>query len=132
MVSAMARALTAGRRGIYVGVMLFEGFGLHLSPAPDHVESHPFFAANNVNGSGSARSSTTRSCRRTRVRALHEAYLRKVVDTLHDLPNLLWEVANEGSGGGKAVISHTDHYAAPAAPTRCGPGSRSCAATIRS
>src|SRR5262249_56285347 len=52
MVWGMARALTAGRQGIYVGVMLFEGFGLHLSPAPDHVEGHPFFAANNVNGVG--------------------------------------------------------------------------------
>jgi hypothetical protein len=37
-----------------------------------------------------------------RVQALQEAYLRKMVDTLHDLPNLLWEVANESSGGGKA------------------------------
>ena len=32
--------------------MLFEGWALHLSPAPDHVEGHPFHAANNVNGVG--------------------------------------------------------------------------------
>jgi hypothetical protein len=34
------------------------------------------------------------------VQAIQEAYIRKVVDTLHDLPNVLWEVANESSGGG--------------------------------
>jgi hypothetical protein len=35
-----------------------------------------------------------------RVRVLQEAYIHKVVDTVHDLPNVLWEVANESSGGG--------------------------------
>src|SRR5215208_23945 len=32
----------ADNDGIYVSVMLFEGFGLHLSLAPDNVEGHPF------------------------------------------------------------------------------------------
>lgn len=44
------RVIAAGNEGIYVSVMFFDGFGLHLSQAPDHVEGHPFFAANNVNG----------------------------------------------------------------------------------
>ena len=35
---------------MYVAVMLFEGWGVHLSTAPFHVEGHPFHAANNVNG----------------------------------------------------------------------------------
>jgi hypothetical protein len=35
-----------------------------------------------------------------RVRALQEAYVRKVIDTVQDLPNVLYEVANESSGGG--------------------------------
>ena len=35
----------AGERGIYVGVMLFDGWALHLSPPPDEVEGHPFHAA---------------------------------------------------------------------------------------
>jgi hypothetical protein len=35
-----------------------------------------------------------------RVQALQEVYIRKVVDTLQDLPNVLYEVANESSGGG--------------------------------
>ena len=42
--------IAAGEAGIYVGVMLFDGWALHLSPAPDHIEGHPFHALNNVNG----------------------------------------------------------------------------------
>jgi hypothetical protein len=97
------RVVAGGQRGIYVAVMLFDGFGLHLSPAPDHVEGHPFHAANNVNdiGIGSILDYQVLPLD-PRVQALQEAYIRKVVDTLHDLPNLLWEVANESSGGGTA------------------------------
>ena len=97
------RVVAAGRRGIYVAVMLFDGFGLHLSPAPDHVEGHPFHAVNNVNGVGIGSIVDYQVLPLDpRVQQLQEAYIRKVVDTLHDLPNLLWEVANESSGGGKA------------------------------
>ena len=91
-----------GERGIYVAVMLFDGWGLHLSPAPDNVEGHPFHAANNVNGIGIGSIVDYQVLPLDpRVQALQEAYIRKVVDTVHDLPNVLWEVANESSGGGK-------------------------------
>jgi Family of unknown function (DUF6298) len=97
------RVAAAGQRGIYVAVMLFDGFGLHLSPAPDHVEGHPFHAANNSNdiGIGSIVDYQVLPLD-PRVQQLQQAYLGQVVDTLHDLPNLLWEVANESSGGGTA------------------------------
>ncbi|HUR01225.1 MAG TPA: hypothetical protein VM347_01680 [Nonomuraea sp.] len=95
------RVIAAGDQGIYVAVMLFDGFALHLSPAPDNVEGHPFYAANNINGIG------IRSILDYQVLpldpgvgALQEAYIRKVVDTVQDLPNVLYEVANESSGGG--------------------------------
>src|SRR4029453_16357518 len=97
------RVAAAGERGIYVAVMLFDGFGLHLSPAPDHVEGHPFHAANNINGVGIGSIGDHKVLPLDpRVQQLQEAYLYNVVDTLHDLPNLLWEVANESSGGGQA------------------------------
>jgi hypothetical protein len=96
------RVVAAGNAGIYVSVMLFEGWGLHLSPAPDNVEGHPFHAANNVNGIGIASIVDYQQLPLDpRVQALQEAYVRKVVDTLHDLPNVLYEVANESSGGGR-------------------------------
>jgi hypothetical protein len=46
------RVIAAREAGIYVAVMLFDGWALHISPAPDNVEGHPFHAANNVNGVG--------------------------------------------------------------------------------
>jgi hypothetical protein len=103
------RVVAAGQRGIYVAVMLFDGWALHLSPAPDHVEGHPFHAANNVNGVGIASILDYQVLPLDpRIQQLQEVYIRKVVDTLHDLPNLLWEVANESSGGGAADPAFAD------------------------
>ena len=95
------RVSAAGAAGIYVAVMLFDGWALHLGPAPDNVEGHPFHAANNVNGIAiqSIRDYQVLPLARG-VQAIQEAYIRNVVDTLHDLPNVLWEVANESVGGG--------------------------------
>jgi hypothetical protein len=93
------RVVAAGAEGIYVAVMLFDGWALHLSPAPDNVEGHPFHAANNVNGIGISSIVDHQVLPLDpRVQALQEAYVRKVVDTVQDLPNVLYEVANESSG----------------------------------
>jgi hypothetical protein len=95
------RVTGAGEAGIYVGVMLFDGWALHLSPAPDHIEGHPFHAGNNVNGvSATSIDDLQVLPLDPRVQDLQDAYVRKVVDTLHDLPNVLWEVANESTGDG--------------------------------
>jgi hypothetical protein len=65
------------------------------------VEGHPFHALNNVNGVAIESILDYEVLPlHSRVQAFQEAYIRKVVDTLHDLPNVLWEVANESSGGG--------------------------------
>jgi hypothetical protein len=81
--------------------MFFEGWALHLSPGPDNVEGHPFHAASNVNGISIQ---SIVDCQvlplEPGIRALQEAYIRKVIDTVQDLPNVLYEVANESSGGG--------------------------------
>jgi hypothetical protein len=96
-----SRVIAASDRGIYVGVMFFDGWAVHLSPAPDHVEGHPFHASNNVNGVGISSILDYQVLPLDpRIQQLQEAYIRGVVDTVHDLPNVLWEVANESSGGG--------------------------------
>ena len=95
------RVIAAGSDGIYVAVMFFDGWALHLSPAPDHVEGHPFHAGNNVNGISITSILDHQVLPLdSRVQALQEEYIRKVIDTVYDLPNVLWEVANESSGGG--------------------------------
>jgi hypothetical protein len=98
------RAVKAGDAGIYVGVMLFDGWALHLSPPPDNVEGHPFHALNNVNGISLTSIDDAQVLPLDpKVQAVEEAYIGKVVDTLHDLPNVLWEVANESSGDGSVT-----------------------------
>ena len=95
------RVSAACAEGIYVSVMLFEGFSLHLTAAPWHVEGHPFHARNNVNGIGIR---SVDDCQvlplDARIRAVQEAYIERVIDTVHDLPNVLYEVSNESPGGG--------------------------------
>jgi hypothetical protein len=109
------RVVAAGDRGIYVAVMLFDGWALHLSPPPDNLEGHPFHAANNVNqiGIGSIVDYQVLPLD-PRVQALQEAYVRKVVDTVHDLPNVLYEVANESSGADAESVELPDGSSMPA------------------
>ena len=76
------RVTAAGERGIYVAVMLFEGWGLHLSTIPLNVEGHPFHATNNVNGIQIDSILDHRSCPSLRAsRTLQEAYIHQVLDT---------------------------------------------------
>ena len=101
--------IAAGKEGIYVSVMLFDGFGLHLSKAPDHIEGHPFSAANNINGIALTSIDDYQVLPLDpRVQAVQEAYIRKVIDTVADLPNVLYEVANEAAGGGHVDRAFAD------------------------
>ena len=103
------RVIAAGKEGIYVSVMLFDGFGLHLSKAPDHLLGHPFHAANNINGVALTSINDYQVLPLDpAVQALQEAYMRKVVDIVADLPNVLYEVANESSGGGHVDRAFAD------------------------
>jgi len=102
------RVRVAGERGIYVSVMLFEAWGLRhgdrgRAPAPNGwaYRSHPFHPDNNINGitgdvNGDGHVLEVHSLASPAIRALQEAYIRKVVDAVNDLDNVLFEVANEG------------------------------------
>jgi Family of unknown function (DUF6298) len=103
------RVVAAGKEGIYVSVMLFEGFSLHLTTPPDNVEGHPFHAANNINEIGITSIIDYQVLPLDpRVQAIQEAYIRKVVDTVQDLPNVLYEVANESSGANAESVQLPD------------------------
>jgi hypothetical protein len=98
------RVEKAGELGIYVDVLLFDGWALHLSPPPDNIEGHPFHAASNVNGvSAESINDLQVLPLDPQVEAIQRAFITKVVDTLHDLPNVLWEVSNESSGDGSVT-----------------------------
>ncbi|NSW56583.1 MAG: hypothetical protein HPY44_11245 [Armatimonadetes bacterium] len=94
------RVQAAGERGIYVSIMLFEGHGLHASDVPWCWDGHPFNARNNINGidgnpDGNERGIEIQTLALPAVVAIQEAYVRKVVETVNDLDNVLYEIANE-------------------------------------
>ncbi len=95
-----ARVLAASARGIYVSVMLFEGWELQFSPRPFNWRTHPFNRANNINGidgdlNGDGSGIELHTLASPAVTAIQEAYVRKVIDTVHDLDNVLFEISNE-------------------------------------
>ena len=103
------RVVAAGAAGIYVSVMLFEGFSLHLTATPDNVAGHPFHASNNVNGIGITSIVDYQVLPLDpRIEELQVAYIREVVDTVQGLPNVLYEVANESSGQEADVVRMPD------------------------
>ncbi len=86
------RVIRARDRGIHVGVMLFHEYQMD--------SHHPFHRANNRNGMNADRNGDGA------LREVHtldhgdivrrqEAYARKVVETLNDLDNVLYEIGNE-------------------------------------
>ena len=99
------RIIKAGERGIYCAVMLFQGWSLHKTSAsygdPWHV--HPFNVTNNINGVDIPYTKTDNDvdqCLHSILNPLalakQEAYVRKVIDTVNDLDNVLYEIINEG------------------------------------
>jgi hypothetical protein len=88
------RVIEARDRGIYVGVMFFDGYGIQFC-RPEN-DGHPFDAANNINGISPA--SDTHTMNNPAALAVQKTYVRKVVDTVNDLDNVLYEIANEAGG----------------------------------
>ena len=93
-----SRVLAARERGIYVSVMLFEGWG--LQHVEDAWKAHPFHPDNNVSGlNGDANNDglgmEVHSLRVPVVTKCQEAYVRKVIETVNDLDNVLYEISNE-------------------------------------
>ncbi len=90
------RVTAAGDSGIYVAIMLFGG----------HYECHggwrgsPFHAHNNINGingdpSGDGVGLEAHTLAVPAITLLQETYVRKVIDTVNDCDNVLYEIANE-------------------------------------
>jgi uncharacterized protein YjdB len=108
------RVSDAGARGIYVSVMLFDGWSVGTkggSALNNPWKGHPYNAANNINGidpdtnhDGLGYESQTLG--NSSVTALEDAYVRKVIDAVNDLDNVLFEIDNEGDPSSKAWQYH--------------------------
>jgi hypothetical protein len=93
------RVTKARDRGMYVAVMLFEGWELQFT---DAWKFHPFHGPNNTSGIDADPSGRGLLYNQLRddpmgrkVLAAQEAYVRKVIDTVNDLDNVLYETCNE-------------------------------------
>ena len=89
-----ARVIQLQRNGIYAIVELFDGLGLANNRCSN--DGYPFTAGNNVNGvdDGGGTNSMTMSSPNA-VTNIQDAYVQKVIDTVNDQPNVLWEVSEE-------------------------------------
>jgi hypothetical protein len=92
------RVRQAGEQGIYVSIMLFQGW----SSAKGWMggkpwDGHPYNPKNNIQGfNGNPTGNSGPGLDLAAVREHQAKYIRKVVDTVNDLDNVLYEVTNEG------------------------------------
>ena len=100
------RVIQAGQRGIYVSIMLFDGWSIEGKGAGigNPWPGHPFNAANNINGINGDPNNTgegleTHTLHIPTIVALQEAYVRRVIDAVNDLDNVLYEISNESRAG---------------------------------
>ena len=92
------RVRKAGEQGIYVSIMLFQGWSSAkgwLGGKP--WEGHPYHPKNNIQGfNGNPNGNSGPGLDLASVREYQAKYIRKVIDTVNDLDNVLYEVTNEG------------------------------------
>jgi hypothetical protein len=103
------RVVQAGRRGIYVSVMLFDGWSIESKgqTVGNPFAGHPFNRRNNVNrvdgdANHDGQGTELHSLAVPAITALQRAYVAKVVSSIGDLDNVLWEISNESPPGSAA------------------------------
>ena len=108
------RLAKARDRGMYVSVMLFEGWEMQFT---DAWKFHPFHGPNNVNGidadpngRGIRYNELQNDAVGKKVLALQEAYVSKVIGTVTDLDNVLYEVCNEAGTSSTKWQSHLINF----------------------
>jgi hypothetical protein len=117
-----ARVAQAQQRGIYVSVVLFQSLNSSSQKKKSNPwTAHPFNRDNNVNGmngdaNGNGLGEEIFTAAIPAVTSLQETYIRKVVDTLNDFDNVLYEINGDGPLGNAAwqyyVINYLKNYQA--------------------
>ncbi|MGB6690689.1 MAG: putative collagen-binding domain-containing protein [Terracidiphilus sp.] len=93
------RTQALNKAGIYAGVYLFTGEFLNVFRCS--TDGYPFTGANNVNGVDDGYTGGPRGLGSVDMTApnditgFQDAFVDKVIDTLNDLPNVLWIVSEE-------------------------------------
>ena len=109
-----ARTMAARQRGIYVSIMLFGGY-VEIS----EWAGNPFNSQNNINGvdgdfNGDGKGDTQVMPLAAEVDTIQKAYVNKVIDTVADLDNVLFEISNESESNSvdwqSQLISYIKDY----------------------
>jgi hypothetical protein len=112
------RVIDARARGIYVSVMLFDGWSLEMKPGNANANpwlAHPFNQSNNVNGiagdtNGDGSGAEVQTLSIPAVTALQETYVKAVVDAVNDLDNVMYEISNESDHAANAWQYHMINF----------------------
>jgi Family of unknown function (DUF6298)/Putative collagen-binding domain of a collagenase len=97
-----ARTQALNDAGIYAGIYLFTGEFINIFRCAS--DGYPFTGANNINGiddgytSGPKGMASMTMTAPNDITRFQDAYVEKVIDTLNDLPNVLWIVSEEAPG----------------------------------
>lgn len=101
-----ARIIEAGKKNIYASVMLFNGWSLDRTgfKTGDPYPFLPYNIANNINGISAPETINDLVDKPNlhsleispELLAVQEAYVKKVIETVNDLDNVLYEIINEG------------------------------------
>jgi hypothetical protein len=92
------RVKLAANNGIYVSIMLFEGWGLQFSP--NAFENHPFHSENNINGingdtNGDGSGVEIHTLGNEKITTIQKDYIKKILETVNEFDNVLYEISNE-------------------------------------
>lgn len=92
------RVEKANEADIYISVMLFDGWGLQFIPGA--FENHPFHPANNINGiemniTQDSLGLKIHELGNDKITELQELYVNKVIETVGEYDNVLYEISNE-------------------------------------
>jgi hypothetical protein len=92
-----SRVQAARDKGIYASIMLFNGFSIEGkgNVGGDPWRGHPLNPKNNINGIDGVKGTSTHTLSNKVVTSFQEAYVRKVIDTVNHLDNVLYEISNE-------------------------------------
>jgi hypothetical protein len=110
------RIIEAGDRGIYVSIMLFDGWSVAQKAGGSNPWTHhPFRSTNNINGiNGDPNADNagyeTQNLSDSAITALQEAYVAHVIDTVNDLDNVLYEISNESAGDVSGTLAWINHF----------------------
>ncbi len=98
-----ARVKAARDQGMYVIVMLFQGFSVVGKGHEDDWKGHPYHKENNINGidgdlNHDGKGLEVHQLGNAKISDYNERFVKKVIDVVNEFGNVLYEITNEDDG----------------------------------